>query len=122
MGQIVAYSKTLADAITTAGVKATNNIRNAVPPCVLVEPTPRIEYDVLDGTGFATWRIVCLAAGKGDLADATKLEDLAERVRSVMEPISPIVTAEPGAYPLIDGEPKPAYVLTFQNHVTPEEE
>lgn len=119
MGQIVDYSLTIATALTAAGVKATNNIRNAVPPCALVVPVPRIDYDVLSGGASATWTIAAIAAGPGDLTDAKFLEEALAKIATVVD----LTTAEPGGYALqFGGEPKPAYLCTFQTDVTPEEE
>lgn len=118
MGVITDYAATVAAAIDDAGARATNNIRNAVPPCVLVVPVPVIDYDVLCGS-TATFTAVCLAKGMGDLEDAKVLEDLVEIVRTVV----PVTRAEPSAYQIPSSpDPKPAYLCTFQAQITPEEE
>lgn len=111
MGELVDHAKAVADLLVTAGAKATHNVRNAVPPCILVVPVPRLDYDVLSGGASATFTAVAIASGPGDLKDAEFLESAVALIASVVD----LTTAEPGAYVLPNqADPKPAYLCTFQ--------
>jgi hypothetical protein len=118
MGQITDYATQLVVDLRAAGVKATDNVRNAVPPCVLVVPVPKRTYDVLCGGYSAEWTLVALGSGPGDLTDAKTLEDMVDLIAATV----PITTAEPASYLLPNRQdPAPAYVCTHLTTVTPEE-
>lgn len=117
MGQILDFADALVDDLRAAHLSATSDSRSAVPPCVLVVPVPRREYDVLCGGYSSTWTIACLAPGPGDRADAEILEALADAVAELV----PVQTAEPASYLLSTDRPAyPAILLTFQADITPE--
>jgi len=120
MGQMIAFAEGIAGLLKDAGVRATVDVRQAVPPCVLVVPVARLEADILCGGWSATFTIVCLASGMGDLTDARVLEELLDQV---VEHVPAITTVEPSAYQLpTTQEPKPALLCTFTAVVTPQEE
>lgn len=120
MGQVVEFAQTLAADLRAGGLSATCDVNKAVPPCVLVVPVPRLEFDLLCGGSTATWTAVILAPGKGDLTDARLLEEQLAKVLAVWPNLE---RAEPTAYALPTAvDPKPAYLCTFITSVTPEEE
>lgn len=119
MGEITDYAASLATAIKNANVgRVTTEIRNAVPPCVLVVPVPKRDYDAgsLCGGFTAEWTIVCLSSGPGDLTDAKTLEDMVDGVAGVVD----IASAEPASYRVPNRGPDgaPAYVLKHHSTVT----
>lgn len=118
MGQITDYAGTLVTGLLAANVgRVTMDIRNAIPPCVLVIPVPTRDYNEgsMCGGYTAEWTIVCLAPGPGDLSDAKALEDMVDAVAAVVD----IATAEPASY-LVPGKasPAPSYVLKHHTVVT----
>lgn len=118
MGDLTDYAEALVTSLQTAEVaRVTTDIRNAIPPCVLVVPVPKRNYDEgsLCGGYVAEWNIVCLASGIGDLTDAKTLEDMVDAVAGVVA----ISTAEPVAYRVPNrADPAPAYLLKHLTTVT----
>ena len=98
-------------ALTAAGLRATADVRSAVPPCVLVEALPRLVFGhTLCGEPAATWAIVCLAPAPGTLAAADVVDALAAAVAAVLD----VDDATPGAYQTgYAADPLPAYVLSY---------
>jgi hypothetical protein len=119
VGQATDYASQLVTDLRAANIgKVTDNVRNAVPPCVLVVPVPKRSYEILCGGYNAEWTIVALGAGPGDLSDAKALEDMVDLIADTVG----ITTAEPASYLLPNREyPAPAYLCTHLTTVTPEE-
>lgn len=109
MAGLVARAEAIATALSTVDVRATSDIRNAVPPCVLVIPTPRIEGQTLDSGLLVVWTLVALVSPPGDLRAATELEQLLSHVLDVVD----VDHAEPRSYTVPGAEqPLPAYIIT----------
>lgn len=92
-----------------AGLRATVDVRNAVPPCVLVPPPVR-RYDL--NTGYSVeWRLYALAPGPGTSDAWLALDALLDALDDVLD----VERAEPGSYtiPTADGALNvPAYIIT----------
>lgn len=101
----------LAALLTDAGIRATADLRSAVPPCVLVEPLPRLTFNqTLGGAPAAVWQIIALAPAPGTLTAAKTLDALAADVATVLD----LDDATPGVYQTaLSADPLPAYVLTY---------
>lgn len=97
--------------LEAAGIRATADIRSVVPPCVYVEPNPRLVFNAtLSGIAAATWRIVCLSPGPGTLPQSDTLDGLLEAVLDVLECDS----AEPAPYQTgLSPEALPAILITY---------
>lgn len=103
--------------LRTGGIKATHNVRAVDLPGALVIPVPSRTYDLLEGY-TATWTVVLLAQGPGDLDDAAELEAMADVVAEV---IPAVQTIEAASYVLPQyPDPKPAYLCRFENVITEE--
>lgn len=127
MSDLIGYTETLATSLNTAlaagsalvnKAKATNNIRQASPPCVLVSPAARRDEWTLAGGYLATISVYCIAPGSvGDLTDAKILDELADVVVSVVKDVALV---EPVAIPLPgQADPKAALRCEFTVEVTP---
>jgi hypothetical protein len=105
-----ARARELVEALTAAGIRATADIRTAVPPCVLVEPLPRLNYAAtMCGEPAAVWTIVALAPAPGTLTAADVLDTLLQAVSAVID----LDDATPGTYATgYSADPLPAYVMT----------
>lgn len=115
MSQATEYAAQLVDELRAADVKATNDPRAVNLPGVLVVPVPSRTYDLLAGY-TASWTVVLLAPGVGDLSDAKALEDLADAVVTVLPQIT---TVEAASYVLPNmPDPKPAYLCRFDTAIT----
>lgn len=115
MGELTTYAEQLVTDLRAGNVKVTTDIRNAIPPIVLVVPVPKRDYNEGSFCGgyTAEWTLVCLAGGIGDLTDAKALEDMVDGVAAIVD----IATAEPASYRVPNrANPAPAYVL--KHHVT----
>lgn len=110
MGSIVAATAELADRLSAAGVRATNDPARAavIRPCVLVIP-PVIDYSA----GENIYRLTCLASKQpGSLAALAELDQLVQALQAV--PGVHPETAEPAAYLLAADLPAvPAYLVTI---------
>jgi hypothetical protein len=97
--------------LVTAGIRATADVRSANPPCVLVEPLPRLTFHAsLGGDPAAVWSVIALAPGPGTLAAADTLDALVADVALVLD----LDDATPGVYATgISADPLPAYVMTY---------
>ena len=121
MTALVERAEELAAAIRTAtgAPRATTEIRNAVPPCVLVVPVPSRRYlegATLGGEFEVVWTLHALATGTGDRRSAEQLEELVDAVAEVL----PIESAEPGGYQIPGAEQAvPAYAITYREQATP---
>lgn len=96
--------------LVAAGVRATVDVRNAVPPCVLIPPPAR-RYDL--NTGYSVeWRLYCLAPGAGNRDAWDALDELLAQLEAVVD----VERAEPGSYtlPTESGVVNvPAYIVTM---------
>lgn len=104
-------ARAIVEALVSNGIRATADIRSAVPPCVLVEPLPRLTFNLtLCGDFLAVWTIVALAPAPGTLAQADVLDTLVAQVAAVLD----VDTAEPGVYQTgLSADPLPAYVMSY---------
>lgn len=100
------------------GVRATTDARGLVPPALLVMPIPALTFDMLDQGFTASWSLVALAAGGGDLAAARSLLRI---VRAVSEELA-VEQARPITYylPSRPDQPFPAYRLDYTTTHTPD--
>ena len=112
--EIIAYARTLADEIRTAGVRnVTTKASAAVPPCVLVVPIPARVYDIAHGY-TATWTVVAMAPAPGDERAAEQLDDMVNRIATVI----PLESADPSAWQIPGADsPVPAYVCKYTTEV-----
>lgn len=118
MGAITDRAQEIAAALRVAAgpgveeIRATVDVRNAVPPCILVVPVPYRTYNVggtLTGGFEVRWTLVAIASGQGDYDAARVLEELVDHVATVVD----VDTAEPGSYQTPGAEaPSPAYIIT----------
>jgi hypothetical protein len=94
----------LAAELEAAGIRATQDVRNANPPCVLVMPPTRQRVGMCGWD--TTWTLLCLAPGP-DNADAwLALDELVDAVAAVL----PITAARPSGFSRTGAEPAiPAY-------------
>lgn len=120
MSEVIDYAEALAAALRDdAELPATTDIRAIELPGILVSPIPARDYDVLCGGFTATWTVALIAAGPGDLNDATELERMAEAALPVLRDHGlPVETFEPAAYALPGLDPKPAYLVHGQTTFT----
>lgn len=102
----------LVDELTAGGIKrVVTDVRHVRTPCVLVQPIPAYDFNVL-GAGVAeiTWTLVAMAGQPGDLRAARDLEQLVLLASTVL----PIETARPAVYEIPGAsDPMPAYLLTM---------
>lgn len=119
MGTLVDRAEELAtllrrDEDVDAGVlaiRASTNIRDTVPPCLLVVPVPGLDYtrSTLEGSVEVEWTIVALAPPPADLEAARELELLVDRVSEVVD----VTRARPASYRIPATESDvPAYLIT----------
>lgn len=126
MGQITDRAEQLRDLLDPPDEetphRAVCDIRDTVPPCILVVPIPRRNY--LDGAslggGFELeWTLVCLGRPPADLQAARDLEDLADYVVDVLE--AGVELVEPASYQIPGAETAvPAYLITYRETATEE--
>lgn len=96
-------------------VRVTTDVRNVVPPCVLVEPPTRT-FDLPRPAYSATWRVRALAPAPAN-ADAW---DALDRLVDVVDQALDVDTAEPAAWVAEPGAPPlPCYTCTVVNIVNP---
>lgn len=104
-------ARALVDMLTAAGLRATADVRTAVPPCVLVEPLPRLTFNrTLCGEPAAVFRIVALAPAPGTLAAADVLDALAEVVAGTLDLDDGTAAVYQTGY---SADPLPAFVMTY---------
>lgn len=104
-------ARALVDLLTAAGLRATADVRTAVPPCVLVEPLPALRFNrTLCGEPAATFRIVALAPGPGTLNAADTLDSLTTAVAAVLDLDDGNAVAYQTGY---SADPLPAYLMTY---------
>lgn len=117
MGAVVDRAEQLATLLGTSTIRATTDIRDTVPPCLLVVPVPRREY-VHTQAGAdvdVTWTIVALALPPADLQAARALEELVDHAAGLVD----ITTAEPASYVIPTSETAvPAYLITVTETAT----
>lgn len=118
MGELADYAKGMATALRSTQYPSTADIRGVQLPGYLVEPMPAREYGSLDGGFTATFKIVCLGRGPGDLADVEAIEDLAARIPALLPDVD-LTAAEPASYVLPGMDPKPALICSLTMHVHP---
>lgn len=114
MGQITDRAAALAELLDVDGVRATTDIRDTVPPCLLVVPIPVRDYteSVLAGSQELTWTLVALGRPPADLEAAKDLEELVDHAVIVLE--DGITRCEPAAYTIPGAETSvPAYLITY---------
>lgn len=96
--------------LVAEGIRATVDVRNAVPPCVLIPPPAR-RYDL--NTGYSVeWRLYCLAPGPGNRDTWHALDELLAQLELVVD----VERAEPGSYTLPTDAGTlnvPAYIVTM---------
>jgi hypothetical protein len=118
---ITARAEAIADLLRSDEVRASTDIRDTVPPCLLVVPVPRLNFleGTLSGSTEVTWTIVALAMPPGDLEAARELENL---VLHVVAAGLDVTTAEPASYELPTTEGSvPAYLITVSETAALEE-
>lgn len=103
------------DRLTAAGVRATDDGRNANPPCVLVRP-PTLHYRFGKGwTGdMEAWAMV---PATGQRVDLTALGGLLEDVQAALA--GAVVTATPDEATTADGGTVPIYRMTWTQKIAP---
>lgn len=119
MGQITDRAEQLRDQLASPDVRATCDIRDTVPPCLLVVPVPLRDYSgqVLAGSQALTWTIVALGRPPADLVSARDLEDLVDHATAVLE--DGVDRAEPASYNIPGSETSvPAYLITYTETAT----
>lgn len=127
MGQITDRAEALRDLLDPPAdedhpYRAVCDIRDTVPPCILVVPIPGRDY--VDGAslggGFGVeWTIVCLGRPPADLEAARDLEELADHVVDVLG--VGVERVEPASYQLPSAETAvPAYLITYRETATEE--
>jgi hypothetical protein len=118
---LVDRAEALATMLRTGEVRASTDIRDTVPPCLLVVPVPRLNFleGTLSGSVEVTWTIVALANPPGDLEAARELEQL---VMHVYAADLDVTLAEPASYELPSAEGAvPAYLVTVTETAALEE-
>lgn len=117
--EVVTQAKAWADQLRTAGARATHDLAGVELPCILVEPTPERDYDLLCAGYTATWTVACIAPGSGGLEDVEAIEGLLEQALTVFS--FPELEVRPANYVLPGASaPKPAYLIRFQTTNTEE--
>jgi hypothetical protein len=121
---VVARAEQLAEELTDleapVPIRATNDVRDTVPPCLLVVPVPRRNYldGTLSGSVEVTWTVVALANPPADLESARELELLVDHVAERLD----VTTAEPAAYTIPGAETSvPAYLISITETASLEE-
>lgn len=102
----------LADAVTAAGIRATTDPRNVVPPCVLFLPPDDVTLDIGCG-GTATMRAVLLVPGPGQRDAWLHLDNTLGQVLDVL----PAETIRSTTYEVDASGPMPAYEMTWTHIV-----
>lgn len=115
MGAVTARATAIAALLDAAGAKATSDVRKVKLPGFLVIPVPSLAFTVLDGSSVeATFKVMALVGGVGDLAAAEQLEELVLKAVEVLD----VETVEPGSYVLpTQSDPVPAYEITLSTDV-----
>lgn len=112
MGQITDRAEELATLLGSETYAATCDIRNTLPPCLLVVPVPERDYRagvLAGGTVDLVWTLVALGRPPADLQAGRDLEELCDHVLEVLPDVE---TAEPASYPIPGAEsPAPAYLI-----------
>lgn len=111
MGTIVERAEELAELLTSDTIRASCDVRDTVPPCLLIVPVPRRNYlgGRMSGTVQLEWTIVALGRPPADLQAGRDLEELCDHVVEVLPDVE---TAEPASYPVPGAEsPAPAYLI-----------
>jgi hypothetical protein len=119
MGAIVDRAEAIAEQLRSGGMRATTDIRDTTPPCVLVVPIPVRDYSssTLSGSFLVTWTLVALATAPADLEAARALEELVDQTAELVD----IERAEPASYVIPGAEQAvPAYLLTYTEQATEE--
>lgn len=89
--------------------RVVDDVRNAVPPCVLLTP-PEVLFD-LPCARTHVWTIALLAPGPGTRDTWRVLDDLLEIVASTLD----VERAAPASYRLAaDQDPYPALLVTYR--------
>lgn len=126
MGQITDRAEQLRDMLDPPDApehpyRVTCDIRDTVPPCILVVPVPRRDYveGATQGGGFELeWTMVALGRPPADLEAARDLEELVDHVVDVLEHVE---RAEPASYTIPGAETAvPAYLVTYRETATEE--
>lgn len=118
MGVIVDRAEELAELLSSDTYKATCDIRDTVPPCLLVVPVPQRDYRegvLAGGTVDLAWTIVALGRPPADLQAGRDLEDLTDQV---LEALPYVELAEPATYQIPGAETAvPAYLITYRETI-----
>lgn len=115
MGAITDRAEELAELLTTDDYRATCDIRDTAPPCLLVVPVPERDYRggvLAGGTVDLVWTIVALGRPPADLQAGKDLEDLCDQVVAALPEVE---LAEPASYQIPGAEQAvPAYLITYR--------
>lgn len=102
------------DALTAAGIRASDDPRDINPPMLLLRP-PTLSYRFGRGCVAADWtaRLVLVNAGvRQALAEALPL------LQQIQDALQLVYTATPADFDLPDGGgPTPGYQLTWSTHL-----
>ena len=83
--QVVDYVTALAVTLTTAGCKATADLKLCRPPMALVSPVVERTFDGL-ASETGTLKVYLIGAGPGDIADAEALEAMLAIAKPILNP------------------------------------
>jgi hypothetical protein len=110
-------ARTMAEQLTTAGVRTVTDPRSVVLPCVLLTPPVRT-YDLSCGY-TATWQAYVLASGGGAEASWQALDELTDELVQLVDG----ETVQPVQYKLSPdaADTLPAFLVTFTSSVDPTE-
>jgi hypothetical protein len=98
------------DALTAAGVRATDDPRNINTPAVLVNP-PEIAYRFGRAGFTATWELWCLVADTGRHSALVAVSQLITDTQNALGWAA--VSARPDNFLMPDGSSPAGYILTF---------
>lgn len=102
--------KAVVDRLTAGGVRATNDGRNANPPCVLVRP-PSLTFRFGKGTWDAEWEAWAMVPATGQSGSLAALGDLVTAAQTALG--GAVVTARPDEAQTADAATVPMYRLTW---------
>jgi hypothetical protein len=102
------------DALTAAGVRATQDGRSVNPPCALVRP-PTLHYRFGKGSYEADFELWAIVPSTGHRTDLIALGELVTAVQGALNFAG--VTATPDETSTADGGTVPMYRLTWSTRI-----
>lgn len=100
------FAEQWAGVLSTAGIRATTDPRDVVPPCVLFLPPEQVDVNLYCG-GTADMRAVLLSRGPGQVDAWRTLETTLPAILDLL----PVETVRSTTYQIDSSGPMPAYEL-----------